>query len=48
MVPIPQYPLYSAEIALNGNQFVGYYLDEESGWQLDMEYLQKGYDDAVK
>lgn len=32
MVPIPQYPLYSAEIALRGCQFVGYYLDEATGW----------------
>lgn len=27
MVPIPQYPLYSASIVLYGGQIVGYYLD---------------------
>jgi alanine transaminase len=37
MIPIPQYPLYSASISLNGGQVVAYYLDEESGWQLQEE-----------
>lgn len=27
MVPIPQYPLYSASIALFGGALIGYYLD---------------------
>lgn len=27
MVPIPQYPLYSASITLFGGTLVGYYLD---------------------
>jgi alanine transaminase len=48
MIPIPQYPLYSAEVSLNGNQFVGYYLNEEKGWQLDYEDLVRGYNDAKK
>lgn len=39
MIPIPQYPLYSASIALNGGQVVPYYLDEESGWQLGSKQL---------
>ena len=29
MIPIPQYPLYSATIALYGGKQIGYYLDEE-------------------
>ena len=28
MIPIPQYPLYSASIALNGGRAVPYYLEE--------------------
>ena len=31
MVPIPQYPLYSASISRSGGTLVGYYPDEESG-----------------
>lgn len=46
MIPIPQYPLYSASIALNGGSVVPYYLDEESGWQLKPEELQNSYDKA--
>lgn len=32
MIPIPQYPLYSAAIALNGGHAAPYYLSEEKGW----------------
>lgn len=31
MVPIPQYPLYTATLAALGGSFVPYYLDEENG-----------------
>lgn len=30
MIPIPQYPLYSAQVQLQNADFVGYYLDEEN------------------
>jgi len=46
LVPIPQYPLYSASIQLSGGELVGYYLDEEKGWSLNIEELQKKYDEA--
>jgi glutamate--glyoxylate aminotransferase len=46
MVPIPQYPLYSAGIALYGGELVPYYLDEENGWALDVEELQRSLDAA--
>lgn len=36
MIPVPQYPLYSASIALNNGTAVPYYLDEEKGWQLNI------------
>ncbi len=39
MIPIPQYPLYSATIKLYGGQQIGYYLDEDSDWQLNEEIL---------
>jgi alanine transaminase len=39
MIPIPQYPLYSAEIALRGGRAIGYYLDEAHHWQLREEAL---------
>jgi histidinol-phosphate/aromatic aminotransferase/cobyric acid decarboxylase-like protein len=40
LVPIPQYPLYSATLTLYGGQLVPYELDEEAGWGLNVENLQ--------
>jgi aspartate/methionine/tyrosine aminotransferase len=40
MVPIPQYPLYSASLALYGGRQIGYYLDEENKWQLNEQILE--------
>eukprot|EP00898_Chlorokybus_atmophyticus_P006856 jgi/Chlat1/7171/Chrsp57S06748 len=40
MVPIPQYPLYSASIALHGGTLVPYYLNEGKEWGLDVEHLR--------
>ncbi|KAG8388446.1 hypothetical protein BUALT_Bualt02G0126700 [Buddleja alternifolia] len=37
--PIPQYPLYSASIALHGGTLVPYYLDEATGWGLEISEL---------
>ncbi len=48
LIPIPQYPLYSATITLYGGQQVGYYLDEESGWSLSEEMLEEAIHDAMK
>lgn len=36
MIPIPQYPLYTASIALFGGKAVPYYLEEENGWGLSV------------
>ncbi|KAI5632399.1 aminotransferase class I and II domain-containing protein [Phthorimaea operculella] len=44
MVPIPQYPLYSASIAEFGMVLVGYYLDEDNNWGLDLKELERAYD----
>lgn len=40
MIPIPQYPLYSASLAEFGMKQVGYYLDESRNWGLDIAELQ--------
>jgi len=41
VIPIPQYPLYSATITAIGGYQVGYYLDEEKGWAMSIEGLDK-------
>ena len=46
MIPIPQYPLYSACIPLFGGSAVEYYLDEAGGWSLSVEELNKSYEAA--
>ena len=40
MVPIPQYPLYSATITLYEGRMVPYYLDEADGWKLSRPMLE--------
>lgn len=44
LVPVPQYPLYSAAITLNGGTLVPYYLEESANWGLDVNNLR----DAVR
>jgi aspartate/methionine/tyrosine aminotransferase len=36
MIPIPQYPLYTASLALNNGKAVPYYLNEEARWDLQV------------
>ncbi|HEX7554838.1 MAG TPA: aminotransferase class I/II-fold pyridoxal phosphate-dependent enzyme, partial [Geothrix sp.] len=40
MVPIPQYPLYSATITLYEGRMVPYFLDEANGWKLSRPLLE--------
>eukprot|EP00978_Attheya_sp_CCMP212_P016934 scaffold44773_cov45-Attheya_sp.AAC.1 len=47
MIPIPQYPIYSATIGLRGAHPVGYYLDEENSWSINMDHLEKQLADAI-
>ncbi|MHC4777182.1 MAG: aminotransferase class I/II-fold pyridoxal phosphate-dependent enzyme [Planctomycetota bacterium] len=47
MIPIPQYPLYSATIRKCGGVQVNYYPDEDSGWTFDRSILDRAYDAAV-
>jgi len=46
MIPIPQYPLYSATIKRCGGAQINYYPDEESGWTLNRAILDEGLADA--
>ncbi len=46
LIPVPQYPLYSASIALLGGAQVPYQLDEASGWKLSREVLELACDGA--
>ncbi|GAA5816580.1 hypothetical protein MFLAVUS_010110 [Mucor flavus] len=48
MIPIPQYPLYSASLALYGATPVNYYLDEATGWSLDINQLTESVTSARK
>ena len=47
MIPIPQYPLYSAGIAMNGGKAVSYFLDEASDWSMQITELQRSLDEAI-
>jgi len=46
MVPIPQYPLYSASLTLYGGQRIGYFLDERNHWQLSEAILAESLEHA--
>ncbi|XP_051872426.1 alanine aminotransferase 2-like isoform X2 [Pristis pectinata] len=46
MIPIPQYPLYSAAISDLGAVQVNYYLDEENCWALNISELQRALHQA--
>lgn len=40
LVPLPQYPLYSASIALYGGSMIGYYLDESQDWAMSLDSIK--------
>ena len=46
MIPIPQYPLYSASLTLYGGKQIGYYLDESNNWQLSESALRESISSA--
>ena len=46
LVPIPQYPLYSALATLHNAHLVPYYLDEEHGWTLTGAEVERALADA--
>jgi alanine transaminase len=47
MTPIPQYPLYSASLALYGGAQIGYFLDENNEWQLNQSILTASWEAAT-
>eukprot|EP00803_Ostreobium_quekettii_P003210 evm.model.scf_2660.3 EVM.evm.TU.scf_2660.3 scf_2660:14056-20696(-) len=46
LVPIPQYPLYSASITALGGTLVGYYMDEANAWGMDFDLLKELVDNT--
>lgn len=48
MIPIPQYPLYSATLTLYEGQQVGYFLDEGHDWKLSQAMLEESYQQATR
>ena len=48
MIPIPQYPIYTATIDLLGGKRVSYYLDENKGWGLNLDELERSITQARK
>ncbi len=46
MIPIPQYPLYSATITLYEGAQVPYYLDESHDWRLSRQLLEESIAEA--
>lgn len=48
MIPIPQYPLYSASIVEYNMEQAGYYLNEDNDWGLDVSELERAVNEARK
>ncbi|GAA6009605.1 hypothetical protein JCM10207_004121 [Rhodosporidiobolus poonsookiae] len=46
LIPIPQYPLYTAALALNAARPVPYYLQEDQEWGLDIRDVKRNVDKA--
>ena len=46
LVPIPQYPLYSAALALSQAQLLPYELDEANGWSLPVAEIERSLAEA--
>lgn len=46
MIPTPQYPLYSASIAMSGGKAVPYYLNESADWDMSTQELERALSEA--
>jgi len=46
LVPIPQYPLYTATLSLLDAKCVPYYLDESKNWGTDLDAIRSSYEKA--
>ncbi|KAF2494732.1 PLP-dependent transferase [Lophium mytilinum] len=47
LVPIPQYPLYTATLAVLDARVVPYYLDESQAWGTNLGEIKSAYDKAI-
>lgn len=48
LLPIPQYPLYTASASLYNAQVLPYYLDEEADWSTESDEIERVVLDALK
>ncbi|KDN38001.1 hypothetical protein RSAG8_09774, partial [Rhizoctonia solani AG-8 WAC10335] len=48
LIPIPQYPLYTATLAQQGGTPIPYYLDESKGWSTSPESVSAAVSKALK
>lgn len=46
MIPVPQYPLYSATLSEYGAGQIEYYLDEDNNWALSIDELERSLNEA--
>ncbi|VEU23736.1 DEKNAAC104848 [Brettanomyces naardenensis] len=47
LIPIPQYPLYTATIAMNNATAVPYYLNEDDDWSIDPTELVRVIENSI-
>jgi alanine transaminase len=48
LVPIPQYPLYTATLSILNAKVVPYYLNEENSWSTDLDQIKQALKKAQK
>lgn len=46
MIPVPQYPLYSATLTEYNAQPIRYFMNEENNWSLDISELRRAIEEA--
>lgn len=46
MIPVPQYPLYSATLSEYGAYQIEYYLDEDNNWALNIDELERALNES--
>jgi alanine transaminase len=46
MIPVPQYPLYSATLSEYGAYPIDYYLDEDNNWALNINELERAVNES--
>ncbi|KAF2760345.1 alanine aminotransferase 2 [Pseudovirgaria hyperparasitica] len=47
LIPIPQYPLYTASLAVLNARCVPYYLDEDQSWGTNLKEIRDAYEKAT-